>query len=331
MDVFVATGLAAFRNISTTLAYTTSGRFDPLYADHTIGVRGSDSPQTVKWINPETGEQATLNDGWFHCDYWHSTSGSSGDVIWQLENINDIGLFRLYSSSANTLRADYYNGTSWVTSWITGIDTGGSTLHQMDIHWTITPTTIYLGVYIDESLEGEATASFSGMLPAASFYLRPGGFTVGTFWSQFLVSDTNTIGCKVGALLLSGNGTHTAWDGVYTDVNDFSVNDADLISSDTTDAKETFTTTDIAALPDTNYFLAGLWIGTRGRRGTVDPDHITPIVRVSGTDYDCDYNADLNQLSFEGSINCFPLNPDTGELWTLAQANAAEPGYKAAN
>lgn len=327
MDVFAANDLSAFRNIAAAFEVTTAGRFDATYTHKAIA--GSALCISTDWINPTTGAVVTLADGWFHAECYHNSSGSSGGMIFQIYDENDIPIFRFVTTSTGAFRVDYWNGAAWITSFITGIVWTNGTIDVLDVHWTITATHLTVTVYVDESEAGDGTVA-SVHDEAAAFQIGGGSYTTGTFWSQFLVSDTNTIGAKVGSLRYTGAGNYTEWSGGYADVDETSIVDSTVIDTDVVDDKITFATNNISALPSSEYYIAGLWMNTRGRLGTDAPTQITPIVRVDGTDYDSAYELDtLDQISYEASVNCFPLNPDTGLLWELAEINAAEPGYKA--
>lgn len=324
MDVFAANDIAAMVSISGT---ETS---DANYYNATYTNKALIPPFTCpRFINPDTGATVTLADGWMHFDIYPGGSGGSSEILW-LQSSAGVNLFRLFSSGTS-LRADYWNGTAWVTSFTTlfgGLASLGRS--TMDLHWTITGTTISMDVFRNNSIVASSGAvAFAGMANVAKFVTGNGSWSVGVRFSQFLVSDENTVGALIKSLVQNGAGANTAWTGVHTDVEEIAINDATMISSGTAGDKESYTATD-ATLP-TNYHVAGIWQTLRGRNSASSPTGIKAMLRLGGVDYSAAYNfPGLNTASFEGSVACHSLDPSTGLAWSgVTNVNASEIGYEA--
>lgn len=323
MDVFVANDIAAYDNTSAAVEGSVAGRFDPTYTDRYVN---GGQQRTAPWINPDTGEEVTLADGWFHASLYHGTTGSAGSSILIMHSVDALEL-NLYAPSSTTFQWQYHTGAAWVSFGTTFSMAQG--LKDFDVHWTITGTGVAIEVYVDNELVHTASATVAGLSAIAKIYFYGGSFTSGTAWSQMLVSDQNTVGAKVPRLNITADGTNTAWNNGYAEVAKTGINDVTYISSEVTDDVETFVMGDVTV--PSGYEIDGLWLNVRGRLASTAPTAIKPAVRVGSTNYEGAYELpNLNENAYRGSVAAFKLNPATGSKWAAAAVNGAEIGLKAA-
>lgn len=319
MDVFATNSLAAFSTISGAPTEST-GRSDTAYTTTAINL-GSVVIKSPQFINPTTGATVTLTDGWFH--FSHSYNGSSNHSIFEIQNSAGTPVVRLFQTTSSTLRADYWNGSAWVTTAATFAEPASFTNNDIDVH-------VVCGVSgsIDVYLNNELVSTISGLNAAVNnlAFITPKSSISNHYQSQFLVADQSTVGAKVRDLVINANATYTAWTGDYTNIIETGTNDTTMISSSVLGDKETYNAADITLAA--GLVVSSMWFSARGRLNTVSPANIKPMVRIGSTDYTGAYNfGGLSSVAFGPSVAAFAVDPSTSAAWGLTNINAAELGF----
>lgn len=327
MDVFAANDLAAFNSIAGTPTETaTAGRFDATYCTQAIAPGTSGLVRSPQFINPTTGAALSLTDAWVHASLF---TGNQSGTYSAIELVNTAGtpVVRLAFAGAGILRIDYWSGAAWVAGAST-FTAGTNLLKDIDMH-IVCGLTGSIDLYVNNSLVLSTSGLNAAVTNLAFVNLTTSATSGPNNFSQILVSDTNTIGVKVGSLTPNANGANTAWANDYLNLVKTGFNDATLVSSTTLNDKESYATTDVT-LPTAQYFVSSVWMAVRGRLNSAAPQNVKPLARIGGTDYSGAYNftGSINSVSFAPGIAAFPLDPSTGLAWAgVTNINAAEFGF----
>lgn len=172
------------------------------------------------WAETDFAEMTEL---WFHCE-WHTSSIGVGAVYPFLLFIDrDTGQIVVqmdFDNSASTLGMEYWNGASF-TEVATDDTIAANTRYVFDIHIKIDNTDGIIRYYRGNVLKGE----FLGDTLHTGFNgigrLAIGNCGTGTnAWSQMIIADQDTRNMHVSTLAPTGAGTHSAWTGASTDIDD---------------------------------------------------------------------------------------------------------------
>lgn len=141
--------------------------------------------------------------------------------------------------------------------------------------------------------------------------------------AQHIMGDESTLNCLGASLAPSAAGTNSDWTGAYTDIDEFTPNDADYINSGTPGAISTFGLSDINAAYSA-MDVGAVIVNTRGR-ATGGADAYAAL-RTGGTDY---LSSALSlPAAFTPTPAAFQTNPDTAAAWTVTELNALEAGVE---
>ncbi len=344
MDVFAANNLSAFSVTSgTPTESTTSGTVNTTYSPRSIRIQNA-AVRSARFINPTTGADTSLTSFWVHFELYVQATGSFAGLIDDgcLYVVNSAGtrvirLNLLHTSNGNPVyRLDYWNGSSFVNGSSTlTLSTETSYAFDLEIVCGVSGS---LKLYTNSSSQSPLSPSLTvtGLHAAVTngAYLDlncPLGFLIdaNNYYSQILVSEEATIGCRVGSIVPTAAGTNTTWTGTYTDITDSGLGEGTVISASSTGDKESYPATD-RALPVHTYEVGGVWFNIRAKQGGSAPTNKKALMRVGGTDYAAAYDyAHLNTSTFAPSLACFPLNPATAAAWDISDVNAAEVGFEA--
>lgn len=321
IEYFAANDIAAFSIVSGSPVEVTSN-IDTTYCARGIQPNGG-VLKSAQFITPTTGAATSVTNVWVHFDFY---TGFFGGV--QMEFLDSAGtsVLRIYGPSNGVYRLDYWSGTAWVTGAAT-YNAGTGVRIACDVHIVCGATGSFT-MYSNGTQVLQLT-SLSAAVDNIAF-IQPNGGSGQQTYSQFLASDTNTIGAKVASLKTLALGADTAWSpNTAANIDKTSFNDATFISDSTLGDKVTYTAAD-ATMP-AGMFVSSLWFATRARLNAASPANITPLLRISGTDYAGAYNlGGLNSTTFGPAVAAFTTDPSTSAAWTLTNANLAELGFKTA-
>lgn len=332
-DYFAANDSAAYTLLggnhteTTNTAFFNSGTSGTTKAIQNNGstAQGTAMYKSAPFINPTTGAATNLTDAWLHFDFYNDNKNATFSI---LEVLNSVGtpVVRVaeIAGTANTFRAEYWNGSAWVSGSPT-FQTAIPQIVTFDVHM-VAGAGGSLDFYINQSLVGGVSGLNAAVTNFSSLQLCGSGNHA---FSQVLVSDASTINAKVATLTPNANSaTNTAWANDYNNIVKTGYNDATLISSTVLNDAESYGAVDVA-LPTGQHFVSSVWFGIRARLNSSAPANIKPLMRIGSTNYNGGYNfANLNSASFANSIAAFPVDPSTSAAWSgVTNVNAAEIGF----
>lgn len=241
-------------------------------------------------------------------------NGSGNTVVDTPTIENGVITWRHYSAS----------GSGEATPWSSGIISG--ILLSFDIHVYKSGTDSVCDVYANKALV--ATVTVAGTSRGVKT-ISLGGFYAGTpadstraWWSEMIVSDTDTREMRVLTAYPSADGTHTDGTGTYADIDEV-VSDANAITLAAVGDLQTWSATKTGS-PSAAGVLAVCVNGWLASDGTND---MQAVLRVGGTDY---LSGDLG-LTASGTPSSvvWNVNPATSTAWGLIDVETLEFGHKA--
>jgi hypothetical protein len=157
----------------------------------------------------------------------------------------------------------------------------------------------------------------------------PSSSTYNNYWSEIIVSTTDTRMMRLVTLAASADGTTTNWDnGGVTNVNETTLNDTTVNSSGTAGQLQLYT---VGNLPSgSSVSVIDVWQNIRAQVDTTGPQHIRGALRTGGANY---YSSNLSppQNSW-GTVSAhWATNPATGVAWTSSEVDALEIGFDSQN
>lgn len=146
------------------------------------------------------------------------------------------------------------------------------------------------------------------------------GATGQTFWSECIVSDSDTRGLSLATLPPLAAGNTAAWTGAVTDVNETTLSDTTVITSATAAQVEEFTVTPPAVITGTVPIRAVV-VAARASKGATGPQNLQAVVRTGAADF-TSANLAVTTALARVAAN-WATNPNTGLAWTAADLTAA--------
>lgn len=299
------------RNSINVLETTTAGKFDSAYVSNGILVGASSAEffDTHDFFTTATGVV------WFRFDYFGGLSSSTG-VGPALYN-GATGVFRLVSTSGATSQFQYWNGSAWTAT--------GSTFSLTDsvLHTFVVQVDLTTGAF--QAYQNNAPiASGSGWTgfgtqatKVRGQAMRGGG---GTTMSQIMAADYDLRDSHLMAAALNGNSaTNTAGTGVYTDVNETTLDDSTAIILAAAGKNGQ---THAAITVPVGLGIAALIVAARGKvsGGVVTDGKLG--VRSGGTNYSS--TGRTYSGGYEPRAAIWEADPATALAWTQTSFNAAE-------
>ena len=268
---------------------------------------------------------------WIHCNVAFELIGSSMDLsfIHAEDFAAGVTIFKMEGNNG-TFFGNYWNGASFTAmsnSWTPTADT----VYKIDIHINIHDTTGRFAIYIDDVLHEEFTGdTLLYTTPAMDGILLRGATTTLNYaqsssFSEVIVADESTVGWRVATIVPTGAGATGAWTGLWSDVDEVTIDDTDWLESNTNAQVETMVASNLsvaAAAMD----VQALAVVARARKGGSGIQQIQMALRTNATDY---YSSTLAlDPGFIPIDNLWLTNPDTAAQWTPAEIDAIEIGVK---
>lgn len=271
----------------------------------------------------------TPTEIWTHFVWYHAyTSGTAkGSVSWYDQG--GTKRFRLIRASSISWNFQYWNG-AWNTIGACAIIE--DTRQDVDVYIKIgTAGTGRASVYVDGvTVMADMTVDYTvgGAVTSLSKLRLQGVATSNTnsiYFSEVIVADWNTIGASYVTRVPDAAGTHTAWAGAYTAVDE-AVPASDTIAGAANGDRWTCLLTDLSALAS-GESIEAVKVGIWANRDAAGPQNVNIMTRISGTDYD---GTDLTLSTTMGPRSySWALNPATSGAWTVSDVNGAEFGVRA--
>lgn len=273
----------------------------------------------------------TLSDFWWHvCIIQVGGSTNTGDAIWSYNNGASLEFRVIHSPSSQNLlqfQKTTNNGSSWTT--ILTFPSPNQ-LTTYDFRLKIDATTGFIRVYH----AGTLVASFTGDTSSTTNLvdrIQLKNFACTFNYMELIVADEPTINWRLQTLTPTASGFYSEWTGSYTAIDDTTLNDADFITINTTNARFLCDVTDYYAAGMTSMETKAIIIASR-QLITVDstPTAIKHMLRSNSTDYATASLGVTVDGSFYNKQTIFATNPTTGVKWTNAEVNALQIGVKTA-
>jgi hypothetical protein len=264
--------------------------------------------------DPATGEKTTFTTGWVHFVVEH-TGGSYGTTATQAF-VNDAGIpiLRCVSSDGGvtyTSRWQVWNGSAWIA--ITGTDLPYTAGQSYTTDVFVDTTTGKLMLYRQGVLIFDVTVP---LLVGTNIgtVLFGNGYNGTWFYQQTLIATgETTIGCTVRTRYATGAGDDTAWEGDYTAISEFPVNDDTTISAATAGDRESFVANALAPLNVGNE-VKGVLVAARFRSNGASPANLKPYLLIGGTRY-LSASFATSSAGWVSGWGSYHTNPATGLAW----------------
>ncbi len=305
----------------TSLAEVSTG------VDFVISTTNDISPHSVEGIRSGTSNHARINfaepadDFWFSC-YVYSSAGSTSPQSYIILGDGNQDRIRIRSVSTPESVFEYHNGSSW-------IGVGGNlplpaALVRLDIRVRFDDTLGEISLYIDGNLEASFTGdtSFGNAIDRLWFCRRSNSGSSYSTISSWFATDVDSRPIEMVIRVPTGNGTHTDWDGSYTDIDEIGLEVSDHIDSTANGERSTFTKGSLAAYSGwAVHSVAHVMHGVRGAGAAVS---LSSTVRYGGDDFDSD-PFPVSELP-GNFFTKMDVNPDTSLAWDIDDLDGAEFG-----
>jgi hypothetical protein len=280
----------------------------------TIAVSGTQSYR-ITARDPATGEKTTFTAGWVHFVVAHVGNCFSGPPSQTFVNGAGIPILRNVALANGTASYDsrwqVWNGTAWV--YITGTDitnvagdtytydifidtaTGRFLLHRAGVAIFDVTVPLLVGTNISTILFGAVSGP--------TFYYQ----------QTLIATGEPTIGCTVRTRYATGAGEDTTWEGDYTAISEFPVNDDTTISAATAGDRESFAANALAPLNVGNE-VKGVLVAARFRSNGSSPANLKPYLLIGGTRY-LSATFPASSTGWLAGWGSYHVNPATGLAW----------------
>ncbi len=266
------------------------------------------------WVGAYSGQccsQDVFNAGWD----WFVFADSGGVARITVRPVST-------TNGATTITISKINAVGTVTTLVTSsVSVFGNPLNTIDVYINYSSTgtiTLYQNGAQIVTYSGDVTTD--GNTSLAQLWLGYAGAPDNPYdyYSQVIISTTDTRSQHVATITPSANGNTMAWTGVVGSINTTSYNDANTISSATTGQLAEFTFT---ALPAGSYSIVAVVQSARAAATVGGIQNLQFDARTGGTSYQS-----ANQALAPGMKNyqyVWTTNPNTSAAWTTSDLSAA--------
>lgn len=317
------------------------------YSTVTVRIGGNSSTFRARMYDPDSNLPTPVAVGslWFHMLYRESnfngtTSGTAAGRNFQINKNDGTGLIRCRKTgnTNGTFILDYWNGAAWVN-----VAAPNATAALAAGVWRQVDVQIVLGdaeagavrFYVEKELIFEAAGidTSTWNVGYVDFFSpsTQNNTVSDTGFQQIIFAEKSTLDFALRQRAApTGSGDDTAWVGDYTALDETTYSDADFITSAVVGDKESVTGGAYAALASATEVKAVI-VGARVRHDNgTPPQNVKSFITVGGADFDAPANMRIG-TNFNGSINIFNKNPNTGADWGAALPAATDQyGLKSA-
>lgn len=273
-------------------------------------------------ISSETASKTleqNLSEAYVHfrvCRIQSVAVAQNFNTLFAFRNVEDVNLFRFEGRYTNTDLV-FYGANNYTQTF------SASTGRNIDVYYKLDPTNGVFRFWLDEILQYEYFGSVqfsSGTQFGKKIFC--GGVLASTFltgFSQFLISDKNTIYSKVYTLPLTQD--TTSWSGTTSNVTGTATaTTVNSISSNTANANVVFNVTDLPVLGNTQYIDSMILSSTAlYELGSVS-NTLTPLIKTT-SNTDIIGNSVPLAYTFGSEQFVYNTNPETTLAWTRSDAN----------
>lgn len=142
-----------------------------------------------------------------------------------------------------------------------------------------------------------------------------------TYWSECIVSDSDTRSMTLATLPVNVAGNSQLWTGANTDINETTLSDATAISTTTAAQLSEWTITPASAIGSTTP-IAAVVVSARAANGSTGPQNLQGVVRTGAADFTSSNISGMTQtLAPRRAI--WTTNPNTTVAWVGSDLTAA--------
>lgn len=293
-------------------------------------------------LNPEKGSflqtptftpQSTL---WFHTTMARgfSTGTTSDYNIIVLRSPDGVARLAIRGTGTNsTVKISKANSVGTYTDLVTNIGGWNTITHRIDLFVNYS-TTGQVSLYMDgvqiADYTGDVTTDSATQINRIDIGNANNSGTAGyeDWWSEVVVSTTDTRAMRLVTVPLAANGATVDWTiGGVANVNEATLSDATLNASDTAGQVQLYT---LSAMPAGSFNIVDVWQTMRARVDTTGPQNMRAAIRTGGTNY---MSTDLSppQTVWGTVRKNWATNPATGVAWTLNDLSTLQSGFESRN
>lgn len=324
--VFIGSEMDSFQLVGTNQRTSVvASKFDSNFARSAVehgggnistGLKGTFAGAAEYWIHTNVVFELAASAG--DLSFLHAEDFSGGVTVFKMEGNNGIFTGNYWNGSGFTIMSNVWSPVN-------------DTLYKIDIHIKIHDTLGRFAIYIDDGLHEEFTGDtlLYGGAQMDGIFLRGAAtsllYAQSCAFSEVIVADESTIGWRVATIVPTGVGATGAWTGLWSDVDEVTIDDTDFLESNTTAQVETMVASNLSG-PASSMVVQALAVVARARKGTSGIQQIQMAVRTNSLDF---FSATLAlDPGFIPINNIWATNPDTAAAWTPSEIDAIEIGVK---
>lgn len=232
------------------------------------------------------------------------------------------------STSTTTFYVEKYDGTTATTLATSTSTLSTAALTRLDISVTY-GSSGSVKVYKDGTLildTGTLDVTAGGSTTLDAVHLSSANSSSYTSWSEVIVctQDSRTLSLKT--MVPDAAGTTSSWTGAYTDIDDITAADVDVLTSATANQVTSVNTT---GMPTgwSNLTVTAVKVVASAARGSTGPSKLALGVRTNSSD--SFPTAVTLDTGFSAATTTFyELNPVTGVAWTTTEVDALQIAFR---
>ena len=265
-----------------------------------------------------------------HTSFYHyvTNSASTAANFFLAKTSGNLNIGRLNVSSRKCLIQVWRGG-----AWVTLATSTGDLITGLVMRFDISAKYAATGGFVEVWMNGVLLVSYTGDTssdngPNVSRINYGSVNTYTTSISAMIIATESTKTLTLVERRPSGNGALAEWTGSYADIDELAYSDTDFITPTALNQISTFTFPALPA-PLAGYEVQAVVESGRGQLGASSPTSFEGVARVSGTNYTKAVGSPIPSTFGGGLQSIWSVNPATGLIWTQAEVEAAQFGYKA--
>lgn len=315
-----------FSILGTVSATTTTSRFRSAYARIALEPAGGGLS-----TNNAKASFASSSQFWatFRLSTATSFTANSSFVVFSIGGAARLRLRLTSSSTGSTFFVDKYDGTTGTTLATSTGTLATSTLYRFDVAVSYGAAG-RVRVWLDGTLAldtGTIDTTVSGATALDGVHFAAMSTTTSTtmFISEVIVADEDTRPLSLKTLAPNATGDSSQWTGAYTDVDETTASDTDVLSSATAGQVTNMECTGMPA-GASGLAVRAVKVVASALRGTSGPQKLALGVKSGSTS---GYSADLTlDTGYTTVSNTWTVNPATSAAFTGAEIDSLKLAVK---